>query len=131
MPTAIFTGELGGRDLARAYASVDVFIHTGEHETFCQAVQEAMSSGVPVIAPDAGGPKDLVAHCRNGYLLPVDRFTELLPGAVLGLRDDTLRTKFGEAARKSVMARTWPALCAELMGHYTAAIGSDRRLAAV
>ncbi|MGW0252553.1 hypothetical protein ACWDYH_38600, partial [Nocardia goodfellowii] len=27
------------------------------------------------------GPRDLIAHCRNGYLLPVDRFSELLPGA--------------------------------------------------
>ena len=131
LPTAIFMGELGGRELATAYASLDVFVHPGEHETFCQAVQEALSSGVPVIAPDAGGPRDLVAHCRNGYLLPVDRFSELLPGAVMGLRDDVLRSRFGDAARKSVMARTWPALCSELMGHYTEAIGSGRTLAAI
>jgi phosphatidylinositol alpha 1,6-mannosyltransferase len=118
MPDAVFTGHLGGDDLARAYASFDVFVHPGEHETFCQAVQEALSSGVPVIAPDAGGPRDLVAHCRNGYRLPVDRFTELLPGAVAAFVDPLARARFGAAARRGVLGRTWPTVCDELIGHY-------------
>ncbi|MEU2255441.1 glycosyltransferase family 1 protein [Nocardia xishanensis] len=128
MPGAVFTGELGGDELAQAYASLDVMVHAGEHETFCQGVQEALASGVPVIGPDAGGPRDLVAHCRNGYLLPVDRFTELLPSAVAALRDPALRTRFAGAARKSVLHRTWPAVCDELMAHYTDVTGRDFRL---
>ncbi|MFF0815821.1 glycosyltransferase family 4 protein [Rhodococcus sp. NPDC003318] len=126
MPSAVFTGHLGGDDLARAYAGLDVFVHPGEHETFCQAVQEALASGVPVIGPDAGGPRDLVEHCRNGYLLPVDRFTELLPSAVAALRDPLLRTRFGEAARRSVLRRTWPAVCGELLGHYAQVMDPPR-----
>ncbi|MFF2111362.1 glycosyltransferase family 4 protein [Rhodococcus koreensis] len=125
MPDAVFTGQLGGAELAEAYASLDVFVHPGEHETFCQAVQEALSSGVPVIGPDAGGPRDLVAHCRNGYLLPVDRFGELLPSAVDALRDRRMRARFGEAARQSVLHRTWPAICDELLGHYVAVAGGQ------
>lgn len=126
LPSAIFTGHLGGDDLARVYASLDVFVHPGEHETFCQAVQEALASGVPVIGPDAGGPRDLVAHCRNGYLLPVDRFSELLPSAVNALQDPLLRMRFGEAARRSVLGRTWPAVCNELLGHYAEVLGAQR-----
>ncbi|MEU2092764.1 glycosyltransferase family 4 protein [Nocardia beijingensis] len=128
MPTAVFTGELGGDALARAYASLDVMVHAGEHETFCQGVQEALASGVPVIGPDAGGPRDLIAHCRNGYLLPVDRFGELLPSAVGALHDAQLRTRFAGAARKSVLSRTWPAICAQLMGHYAEVTGTRIRL---
>ncbi|ATL70902.1 glycosyltransferase family 1 protein [Nocardia terpenica] len=126
LPTAVFTGQLGGAELARAYASLDVMVHPGEHETFCQGVQEALASGLPVIGPDAGGPRDLIAHCRNGYLLPVDRFTELLPSAVAALRDPQLRARFATAARKSVLHRTWPAICTELLGHYAEVIGTDR-----
>ncbi|MGY1941547.1 MULTISPECIES: glycosyltransferase family 4 protein [Nocardia] len=128
MPTAVFTGELGGDELARAYASLDVMVHAGEHETFCQGVQEALAAGIPVIGPDAGGPRDLIAHCRNGYLLPVDRFEELLPSAIGGLHDPQLRARFAGAARKSVLSRTWPAICTQLMGHYAEVTGARIRL---
>lgn len=125
LPSAVFTGQLGGDDLARAYASLDVFVHPGEHETFCQAVQEALASGVPVVGPDAGGPRDLIEHCRNGYRLPVDSFTDQLPSVVAALRDPLLRARFGITARRSVLGRTWPAVCTELLGHYEQVIGAS------
>ncbi|OKH75731.1 GDP-mannose-dependent alpha-mannosyltransferase [Mycobacterium sp. SWH-M5] len=121
LPSAIFTGELRGAELAAAYASMDVFVHPGEHETFCQAVQEAMASGVPVIAPNAGGPRDLVAPYRTGLLLDVDEFEKALPTAVDHLIAE--RPRYAVAARRSVLTRTWPAICDELIGHYEAVLG--------
>ncbi len=128
LPSAVFTGALYGRELAAAYASMDVFVHPGEHETFCQAVQEAMASGLPVIAPDAGGPRDLVAPYRTGLLLPVDEFEARLPDAVDHLIAE--RQRYSVAARRSVLSRTWPAICDELLGHYDDVIGLRRRKAA-
>lgn len=124
MPTAIFTGELTGKALSRAYASLDVFIHPGEHETFCQAVQEALASGVPSIAPDAGGPRDLVIPGRNGMLLPVADFEARLGMAVDHLVQPATRSRFSAAARRGVLSRTWPAICDELLEHYAAAAGT-------
>lgn len=128
MPSAVFTGALYGSELARAYASMDVFVHAGEHETFCQAVQEAMASGLPVVAPDAGGPRDLVAPMHTGLLLPVNEFEAKLPGAVAHLLAE--RQRYSLAARRSVLARTWPAVCDQLMGHYDAVVGERRGRAA-
>lgn len=128
MPTAVFTGALYGQELAAAYASMDVFVHTGEHETFCQAVQEALASGLPVIAPDAGGPRDLVTPWRTGLLLPVDEFEARLGTAVAHLIDQ--RPRYSHAARRSVLHRSWPAICDELLGHYAAVLQSRREAAA-
>jgi len=131
LPDAAFLGAKYGEELATAYASFDVFVHTGPHETFCQAVQEAMASGLPVLAPDAGGPKDLVLPGRTGYLLPVDRaeFGPALVAKVNDLRDAALRARLGEKARKVVLGRTWPAVCHELVGHYEAVQGRVARAA--
>jgi phosphatidylinositol alpha 1,6-mannosyltransferase len=123
LPNAAFLGFRTGEALATAYASMDVFVHTGPHETFCQTVQEAMASGLPVIAPNAGGPKDLVKPGRTGYLLtPHDReaFTAELCDVVTELTDPHLRARLGAAGRRAVLDRTWPAVCDELVDHYAA-----------
>jgi phosphatidylinositol alpha 1,6-mannosyltransferase len=128
LPSVVFAGALYGEELAAAYASMDVFVHPGEHETFCQAVQEAMASGLPVIAPNAGGPRDLVAPYRTGLLLSVDEFEARLSESVDHLIAE--RQRYSVAARRSVLSRTWPAICDELLGHYDEVIGLRRLKAA-
>lgn len=125
MPGAIFTGALGGEDLARAYASLDLFVHAGEFETFCQAIQEAQASGVPTIGPRAGGPVDLIEGGHNGLLLEVDTFAESLPAAAEWLLDDTRHETLRDNARASVATKTWHALCEQLMAYYQHAISTE------
>jgi len=121
LPDATFLGFRTGAELATAYASLDVFVHPGPHETFCQAAQEALASGVPVLAPNAGGPRDLVCDGRNGFLLEPDddgTFAAELWSCLELLRRRSLRRRLGVAARQSVAGRTWAAVCDELLVHY-------------
>ena len=124
LPGAVFTGALYGRDLAAAYASMDVFVHPGEHETFCQTVQEALASGVPVVAPDAGGPRDLVTPFRTGLLLAPNDFGARLSGSVDHLLGQ--RERYSQAARRSVLGRTWPVVCDRLVEHYNDLLSGPR-----
>ncbi|ELS51787.1 glycosyltransferase family 4 protein [Streptomyces viridochromogenes] len=118
LPGAVFLGRRGGDDLARIFAAFDVFAHTGPFETFCQTVQEAMASGVPVVAPAAGGPLDLVDHGRTGFLVP-PRDPDALRDAVRVLvADPALRAAYGAAGRATVEGRTWAAVGDQLIGHY-------------
>ena len=125
-PNAVFTGELRGEELARAYASLDIFAHPGEHETFCQAIQEAMASGLPVIGPDAGGPRDLVTSLSTGFLLDPRTYETQVIEAVDALRDPARRSAMGRAGMVAVRARTWPAVCEELVGHYREVLAERR-----
>lgn len=118
IPNAVFTGFLDGADLSRMYASLDVFVHTGADETFCQAIQEAMAAGVPVIAPAAGGPLDLVRPGETGLLYDPDSVEELRGAVSRLVGDGALRADFGARARASVAGRSWSALGDQLLDHY-------------
>ena len=124
LPGAVFTGFLGGEDLARAVASFDLFVHPGEFETFCQTIQEAMASGVPVVATGRGGPLDLVENSRTGWLYEPGDLSALRARVQDLMGDDAKRRAFAAAAHASVQHRTWPALCTELVQHYTDAIAA-------
>lgn len=128
LPTAVFMGSLGGEDLAEAYASLDLFVHTGEFETFCQAIQEAQASGVPTIGPRAGGPIDLISPGVNGDLLDVATFAAELPGAVDYILHPVRYDRMRAAARDSVRTKTWESLCSQLMNHYDAVIEQSKRV---
>ena len=117
LSNAKFVGYQSGEDLARYYASLDIFVHTGKHETFCQSVQEALASGIPVIAPNFGGPTDLVKHGWTGYLIDtanpyslnhsVNQIIQLAEPALMGAR-----------ARQSVIERSWQSVNNQLINHY-------------
>ena len=117
LPRARFVGYQSGEDLAAHYASFDIFVHTGKHETFCQSIQESLASGVAVIAPNSGGPLDLVQHGRTGFLLDTSNSSDLIAAFEL-LTDSNTRALMGVAARQSVLHRTWEKVNNQLIDHY-------------
>lgn len=129
LPNAHFTGFLGGEQLATALASVDLFVHPGELETFCQTIQEAMASGVPVVATGRGGPVDLVDSSRTGWLYTPGDLGQLRRHVVDLVGDDAKRAAFAEAAFQSVQGRTWPVVCELLLHHFECAIAEHALLA--
>jgi len=122
----VVTGPLHGDDLADAYAALDVFVHTGSTETFGQTVQEAHASGLPVVAPAAGGPLDLVRHGIDGFLFDPRHDHSLRRGVRTLVESGELRARFGEAGRRAVVGRTWEVLGDELVEHYRRAVATVR-----
>ncbi|MXQ67566.1 glycosyltransferase [Actinomadura rayongensis] len=118
LPDAVFTGFRTGTELSELMASLDVFVHTGADDTFCQTVQEALACGVPVVAAAAGGPLDLVRPGVNGLLYAPDDAEGLRAAVVTLAADAALRRSMGLRALESVHGRGWDTVCAELVGHY-------------
>ncbi|PZV91537.1 phosphatidylinositol alpha 1,6-mannosyltransferase [Micromonospora phaseoli] len=121
LPGVRFLGVQQGDALARLYASLDVFVHTGPHETFGQTIQEALASGVPVVAPASGGPVDLVTPGSTGTLVPPGDEVAVAEAVAALVADASRRQAYGLAARAAVSGRSWASVGDELVGHYRAA----------
>lgn len=111
-----FTGYLQGEQLARAYASADIFAFPSTTETFGQVVLEAMASGLPVVGLFAEGVRDLVQHERTGLLLDTPTISSTgLTEQVSGYRvlleqvvtQGEQRRQMGETALQEARKRSW------------------------
>ena len=127
LPNAHFTGMLRGADLGTAMASLDILVAPGERETFCQVIQEGMASGIPVVAPDVGGPRDLVVHGEVGLrYLPGD--DEHLRSCIdVLVESPAARAVMGATARAMIRDRTWTHIGDNLVHHYRQVLRSRSR----
>jgi glycosyltransferase involved in cell wall biosynthesis/predicted metal-dependent phosphoesterase TrpH len=126
---ASFLGWLSGNDLARVYASADVFLFASATETFGQVVLEAQASGLPVVAVDRGGPSCLIDHGETGLLAPPE--VSALADAVISLTaTPMLRERVRRGALAGVRGRSWEAAFDRLAAAYRVALAarSDQRL---
>jgi glycosyltransferase involved in cell wall biosynthesis/predicted metal-dependent phosphoesterase TrpH len=122
---ATFLGWQDGDELARTYASADVFLFASRTDTFGQVLLEAQASGLAVVAVDEGGPRSLVDDGRTGLLRPAD--ADALADAVCRLAEaPLLRKALAANALHAVRARTWEASLGRLADGYRAAIASCR-----
>ncbi|MBW4085392.1 glycosyltransferase family 4 protein [Paenibacillus sp. S150] len=77
---AAFTGKIAHEDIHGLYQAADVFVCPSQrHESFGLVNVEAIASGLPVIASNNGGIREIIASGHNGYL--VDRYREAAPFA--------------------------------------------------
>jgi glycosyltransferase involved in cell wall biosynthesis len=117
---ATFLGERHGEELATLYASADIFTFPSRSETFGQVVQEAMASGLAVLAYEAGGVADLLRHGEEGLLCSPSRPEEWHSFAHALAGNPPLRARLGELARSAVQDRTWESIFDKLFAHYAA-----------
>ncbi len=124
---AHFTGFLSGQDLATAYASADLFAFPSDTETFGQVIQEAMASGLPVVAARAGGAIDIVRPGQTGALFAPGDAADLR-ALIRRLADDPARrAEQGRAGRAAAERSSWASVMDELLEHYGRVRRSHRR----
>lgn len=72
-PDALLVGNLRSHELARHYASMDLFLFPSLTETWGNVVGEALASGLPVVAYDRAAASELITDGENGCLIPCDK----------------------------------------------------------
>jgi phosphatidylinositol alpha 1,6-mannosyltransferase len=101
---AKFTGVLRGEALARAYASMDLFVFPSHTDTFGNVVLEALSSGVPAVVTPSGGPRTIVREGETGCIVPDDQFAAAISSI---LADPGKHAEMRQAARAYAEKASW------------------------
>jgi glycosyltransferase involved in cell wall biosynthesis len=109
-PDAVFTGFYTGVNLARHYASGDIYLHTSTTETFGNVVTEALGSGLAVVAYDYAAAHEFIQSDVNGLLAPVDNEAAFLAHAARLAADPALRSRLAAAGPATVRDLSWDAI---------------------
>ncbi len=112
------TGYLKGMELAEIYASCDVFLFPSSTETFGNVVLEAMASGLPVIAADAGGVKDSIRHTSDGFLCKARNALSFTKAMEKFLKNPDLAVSMGAEARRHTLNKSWNSIFDGLLKDY-------------
>jgi glycosyltransferase involved in cell wall biosynthesis len=124
-PDARFLGHLDGDDLARHYASADLFLFPSRTETFGNVVLEAMASGLPVIAFADAAAAECIRNGVDGVTVPLESPAAFVDAAVRVAADDDLRSALGRDAHSKSAAFTWDAVGADLARELTTVVTSS------
>ena len=114
----VFAGFLHGEQLARAYASSDIFFFPSESETFGNVTLEAMASGLPAVNAIASGSNSLVTEGETGHLVSARDEQGLAAKLEALVQDESLRNKMGAAARQRALTFSWDHILSGLLDSY-------------
>lgn len=123
-----FAGYLNGENLAKVYASSDLFIFPSSTETFGNVVLEALATGTPVIAANSGGVKNIVNQGITGTLCEPKHVEQFQTAIISLLENDTLRLKMSEDARKYALSQSWDQIFEGLLKDYEEALIEKKQI---
>ena len=114
-------------ELPAIFAAADAVVLASAQEPFGQVLVEGMACGLPAIAVAAGGPSEIIADGRTGWLVPPDDEAAFAAALVSAVNDAHRRRVRGAAAYDAVHARySWPALGAHLARIYEQVLKTGR-----
>jgi len=106
-PDYIFCGTRQGDDLARHYASGDLFLFPSKTDTFGNVVLEAMASGLAVVAFDDAAAAEHIRHEENGLKAPLTEDESFINNALRLADQPSLLQRIRAQARLDALELSW------------------------
>lgn len=117
-PNVLYTGFLGGEELAESYANSDIFFFPSDTETFGNVTLEAMASGLPCVVAKATGSSSLVDHNKNGFLVSVKHPKRFKTALKQLIEDPELRKKMAQISLEKSKEFNWSSINERLLESY-------------
>ncbi len=118
----VFLGALPPSELLQVYRAADVYVQGSQYEGFGLALLEAMASGLPFVAFEAGAANELARQGGGKVVSSVEGLTEAL-GAFLA--SEELRREAGAKARETARGFDWDQVVSRYLGAYKEALAPD------
>ncbi len=122
-----FFPRLTDEELMDHYNASDLFVCPSRYEPFGIVIVEALACGIPVVATDRGGPREILAAETCGYARDPEDIGAFADTIAALLLDDGLRMRMGAAAReKAVREYSWRAIAGQILAAYERAAGDKQ-----
>ncbi|HTX66713.1 MAG TPA: glycosyltransferase family 1 protein [Opitutaceae bacterium] len=125
-PECRFTGFIPRDDLARHYASADIYVHASLTETFGNVLTEALASGLAVAGFDYAAARQFVRDGANGLVVPCDQPDALVAAAAQLAANRPLRDRLRAAGPESLSRQSWAEVVGRFEAELTAAAAAPR-----
>jgi phosphatidylinositol alpha-mannosyltransferase len=128
----VMVGKVSYRDLARYYATADIFCSpaTGA-ESFGIVLLEAMAAGKPVVASDIEGYKGVVTHGKQGLLVPKCDPQALAETLSYLAKNPDLRARMGTHGQQMVEQFRWSSVARRVEDYYYETIETVQQMSEV
>jgi len=113
-----FTGLISHENLPSYFEKADVFVLPSLNEGMSNSMLEALASGLPLIATDTGGTKELIEEGTNGFIVKMEDSRDLADKIKILMRDENLRKRMGEASRKKAETMSWEKVASQYIKIY-------------
>jgi glycosyltransferase involved in cell wall biosynthesis len=105
-----FTGSVAHDEVQRYLRAADLFVLNTRYEGLSHVLLEAMAAGTPVVASSVGGNPEVIAHERNGLLVPPDDATAIVHAIERLIADKALAHRLARQAQEDVQRFRWDTL---------------------
>ena len=115
----IFLGRVDRKKLIQIYQNATIQVVPSIYEGLPTVLLEAMACGLPVVATNIGGNRDIISSNVNGLLVPPRSPEEMAQMIIMLWNDESLRKKIGDSARETILKKyTWDIIVNDFVNVY-------------
>ena len=113
-----FIGRVPRENTSPYYQEASIFVLPSLNEGMSNAMLEALATGLPLIATDTGGTRELLEEGVNGFIIKMKDSQDIADKIEILIQDEDLRKRMGEESRRKAEGMSWEKVAREYFDLY-------------